>query len=74
MPLRATLQWWAECEECGDWKNAPENVIDWFGSWNEDDLDGSEAIHRLELSDWTFEMQSYEDLVPYCPKCSEKRQ
>jgi hypothetical protein len=73
MELTATLQWRATCENCENWKNAPENIIDWFGIWDEDDLDGSEAIYRMELDGWTFHRESYEDLVPYCPKCSKER-
>lgn len=67
--FEATLVWTVRCK-CGRIESATPAIRDWFGIWDEEDVEGQTAVEDLELKGWTFERTSYEELAPSCPECS----
>lgn len=68
--FEATLVWTVRCK-CGRIESASPTIKQWFGIWDEENLDGDNAIVELEEKDWTFERISYEELTPTCPECKK---
>lgn len=73
--IEATLTWKIECNDCHkEFKETHRS--DWFSNGftdlTEEDLSGSEVIENARNDGWSFERESYEDLVPYCPTCKGK--